>query len=1107
MNNNCGCCEGIEQLIPTLTINQPGLNAINYRVGTHATFLETMLARLSNLSWQVSVKDGDNNTQNYYPLLGLKTRSTSDPAIAFLDAWATVADVLTFYQERIANEGYLRTATERHSVLELARLVGYKLRPGVAASVYVAYTLEDQQDVEIDPGNRVQSLPGPGELPQSFETSDKLLASWEWNNLKLRLTRPQRLSLVNTNTLYLQGTATNIKPNDRLLMVAGKGPNKQEVQRVKSVEVQTAENRTRVILQEKPILAASISISPEKPVEKLPQLDDLITPLTKPPSLQPANKLRLPRDLKQLFGDKSDNHARILTTFQPELNSNLYPAWRKLPVTKPTQIKVYVLRTRASVFGNNAPPRQIPSRNRNEPPLTEEWTLEKISATTEPEDFDIEVALEPMVTIPGPEAVAQIRIVGWSMQTKITIAGQEINDPPDQNSRRQLTDNTSFTIDHPAANESITVTYSVSANNQPRPFNLEFRFNRRPLVVTMGIDGDNHYRVSNDGSDPSIVSITKTSTEPPPIIGTTQVQTQTRFILKTSGRVKNRPVATEESNVLWLDAPYEQILPNSWVVVERPDKTVIAEAINVNERSRYEYGISLKGTRLELNQDWINPTQDNFSVIRETAVFAQSEELQIVEEPISEPIGNTEEIELGDIYKNLETGRWLIVSGERADLPGDISGVKASELVMLAGVKQDYNPDLPGDKTHTILQLANPLAYSYKRDTVTIYGNVVKATHGETRTEVLGGGDASKSWQSFPLQATPLTYLSAPTVAGSISTLEVRVNDIRFSETDSLADLKPQDRSFFTLTDDQGKTTVIFGNGEQGTRPATGIENITAVYRTGIGKPGNVTAEQISLLVTRPLGVRSVINPLPASGGADAESRDQARRNAPLAVMALDRLVSVQDYADFARTFAGIGKASATRLTDGEQQLVHLTIASADDSPIDVNSDLYRNFLQTLRQSGDPNQRLLVEKRELLLLVIGANLRISPDYQWESIVTKVHNTLLDTFSFEKRELGQSVFLSEVIFTIQNVPGVVYVDVDTFGAIPEKTTDPDTKIRRVLTPSEIKTQLEQIIKDSQEKGPSPWVKASLANFDAGAIQPAQIAYLSPLVADTLTLVHT
>jgi hypothetical protein len=32
------------------TANRPGLPALSYRVGTHATFLATMLARLSNLS-------------------------------------------------------------------------------------------------------------------------------------------------------------------------------------------------------------------------------------------------------------------------------------------------------------------------------------------------------------------------------------------------------------------------------------------------------------------------------------------------------------------------------------------------------------------------------------------------------------------------------------------------------------------------------------------------------------------------------------------------------------------------------------------------------------------------------------------------------------------------------------------------------------------------------------------------------------------------------------------------------------------------------------------------------------------------------------------------
>ena len=185
----CGCCEGVQAVTPLPTANRPGLNSLSYRIGTHGAFLETMEARLGNMSWTVT--DSNGQSTDIRPLSGLTTRDRSDPAIALLDGWATVADVLTFYQERIANENYLRTATERRSVLELARLVGYSLRPGVAASVYLAYTVDDNQTqpVIIDPGARAQSIPaGPGELPQTFETADQLLARAEWSNLQARVT-------------------------------------------------------------------------------------------------------------------------------------------------------------------------------------------------------------------------------------------------------------------------------------------------------------------------------------------------------------------------------------------------------------------------------------------------------------------------------------------------------------------------------------------------------------------------------------------------------------------------------------------------------------------------------------------------------------------------------------------------------------------------------------------------------------------------------------------------------------------------------------------------------------------------------------------------------
>src|SRR5260370_19603178 len=59
MSQVCGCCEGIERITPLPILNRPGLYALAYRVGTHSTFLETMLARIGTLYWTVPPRDID----------------------------------------------------------------------------------------------------------------------------------------------------------------------------------------------------------------------------------------------------------------------------------------------------------------------------------------------------------------------------------------------------------------------------------------------------------------------------------------------------------------------------------------------------------------------------------------------------------------------------------------------------------------------------------------------------------------------------------------------------------------------------------------------------------------------------------------------------------------------------------------------------------------------------------------------------------------------------------------------------------------------------------------------------------------------------------------
>src|SRR5262245_19498432 len=99
MTDDCACCAGLEAETPQRVDNVPGLPAISYRVGRHGEFRASMLARLSS--------------SEHPALETLTTRDADDFSIALCDAAATMLDVLSFYQERIANENYLRTAVER----------------------------------------------------------------------------------------------------------------------------------------------------------------------------------------------------------------------------------------------------------------------------------------------------------------------------------------------------------------------------------------------------------------------------------------------------------------------------------------------------------------------------------------------------------------------------------------------------------------------------------------------------------------------------------------------------------------------------------------------------------------------------------------------------------------------------------------------------------------------------------------------------------------------------------------------------------------------------------------------------------------------------------
>lgn len=186
-----------DSLAALTRVNAPALPALTYRGGQYKATRERMLASLA--------------TQD--ALTRLNPDADDDWSIALIHAWAIVTDVLAFYQERITNEGYIRTVRERRSVLALARAVGYQWRPGVAAEAYLTLTIAaDDQDqpqrITVPKGSAIQSTPGEGKLPEIFETNVDTEVRTEWNLLQpvvtLAATTSETSEPLLTDSTYLR---------------------------------------------------------------------------------------------------------------------------------------------------------------------------------------------------------------------------------------------------------------------------------------------------------------------------------------------------------------------------------------------------------------------------------------------------------------------------------------------------------------------------------------------------------------------------------------------------------------------------------------------------------------------------------------------------------------------------------------------------------------------------------------------------------------------------------------------------------------------------------------------------------------------------------------
>ena len=355
-------------------------------------------------------------------------------------------------------------------------------------------------------------------------------------------------------------------------------------------------------------------------------------------------------------------------------------------------------------------------------------------------------------------------------------------------------------------------------------------------------------------------------------------------------------------NWVFLDEVVSEVSTGSSVVLVDGDNWGIYRPDDVGETAVSDFAITGKSTRLKMS------TAAGFSSlsIRGTTAFLDSEWLDLPLQPREDALRAGEaEIELDGFFPGLQSGSLLSLSGSLAD------GVDASitEFAEIAAVVHVLYPG-----SGTFLTLAGGIKQDFDRRTLRMNGNVAPATHGETKFEILGSGSAQIPFPSFAAKQGPLTFVSADVPGGASPEITLRVNGIEWDRVSNLLEAQLEDRHYTLGLDIEGKARLGFGDGFMGALPSTGQDNVTLDYRVGIGLAGRVDAGQLNILMSRPLGLEGVVNPEPSEGGANPETLDDLRSNIPLYCRTMDRAVSLSDYADFARGFAGIAKARAERV-------------------------------------------------------------------------------------------------------------------------------------------------------------------------------------------------
>jgi hypothetical protein len=302
----------------------------------------------------------------------------------------------------------------------------------------------------------------------------------------------------------------------------------------------------------------------------------------------------------------------------------------------------------------------------------------------------------------------------------------------------------------------------------------------------------------------------------------------------------------------------------------------------------------------------------------------------------------------------------------------------------------------------------------------------VLATQGTTITsEDIGQSDGTVN-QTFQLSGSPV-------ITGSISLL---VGSINYTEVPYLIDYNSYDPVFSTYTNAAGTTFVVFGDNISGRVPPNNAQ-IYATYRVGGGAEGNVAANTIKYIITNAVSGLSVLNKYvsgsndgSALGGADPESTDSIRINAPLSVRSLNRAVSLSDYSALVVQVSGVAKAIAiadiyTSVTVFFAPYGDKGVQTDGVTPSTVFNSLKTTVQDYLVDKIPANTTVTFQPPSYVPVLIDASITCLPQYKQSLIEADVNSIITELLAFDNVAFADRITLQDVLGAIASVPGVAY----------------------------------------------------------------------------------